>query len=84
MDIGHQTAALADDAHPILGAQRAGHNRRGVFAEAVAGDVIRSHAALRGGFGHGQADGEERRLRHVGARQLLDRSFEAEPADGQP
>ena len=79
----HVLAAFADEADGVREAQTARGNERGVFAEAVAGDVIGGEA----GFGEdgegGNGDGEQRRLGIFSELELVFGACKAEAGEGE-
>ena len=78
----HKLAALADEANGVREIEGAGGDERGVFAEAVAGGVIRREARF-GEDGEGcDRDGQERGLGEFGELELLFRTFEAQARKG--
>ena len=67
----HVAAAPPHDAQRVGERERAGGDVRRVLAEAVAGDERRRDAARREQPARRDADGEDRRLRVLGQRQLI-------------
>src|SRR5439155_23230887 len=63
---------------------RAGRHVGRVLAEAMAGDKRRREAALLEQAPGGGTDGQNRRLRVLGQRQLILRAFEDDPAERFP
>ncbi len=78
----HVLAAVADEADGVGKVEGSGGDEGGVFAEAVAGDVIGGKA----GFGEdgegGGGDGEECGLGELGEFELVFGAFEAEAGEG--
>jgi hypothetical protein len=79
--LGHRPAALLDERDRVPIGERCGRSQRGVLAYRVADDEVRLDAESVDGAQARKRGRNERRLLHVGARQLLDRALEADLGD---
>ena len=83
LHLGHQPPALSHQPRPLFDRQPAGRDRRRVLAEAVAGDQGGGQTDLVRDIRERHREGEQRRLRDLGARQPLDRTLERELSERQ-
>ena len=77
----HRVGALADEAHAVVEAERAGGGECGVLAEAVAGAEARLDAEALDGVEHDQARHEGGELGVAGVLQLVGVGVEEQAGD---
>ena len=83
-DLGHQLAAAADRAQPVLEAHHPGGDQGGVLAEAVPGRRVGTKTPRLQQAPRDDTYGEDRWLRVLGTRERVFRSLEAKAGKRQP